>query len=99
MAPAVCPKKRFMADAEHAVILGKRGQHVEDIFRRGVRPQFGTYLEVPGKPQCFFDNIRSLSGPEIGTAEELSRCDPEPDKAFCTAFSVFSMPSSVKGRE
>lgn len=80
------PQMRFMADTEDAVILGKRGQRVEKIFRRCVRPQFDALLRFPGTTQRFLDNIRGLPGPEIGTAEELRRCDPEPDKAFCRPF-------------
>ena len=78
-----------MADAEHAVIIGKRHQHVEELFRRGVRTQFGTVLGLPGKAQRFFGNIGSLSGPEIGAAKEVSGGDVKPDKAV-HGFVVFS---------
>ena len=77
-----------MADAEHAVIIGKRHQHVEEIFRRGVRTQFGTLLGLPGKAQRFFGNIGSLSGPEVGAAKEVSGGDVKPNKAF-HGFSCF----------
>lgn len=76
------PQMRFMADAEHAVILGKRAQYVEEIFRRCVRQQFGTWLGAFGKAERFFGKISGLSGPEIGAAQDVRGGDAEPNKAF-----------------
>ena len=82
------PQMRFVADAEYAVIPGKRDQHVEEIFRRCIRLQFGALLELSGKAQRFLGDVRGLPGPEVGTAEEVRGRDAELNKAF-HGFSCF----------
>ncbi len=75
------PQMRFMADTEHAVIIGKRGQHTEKIFRRCIRLQFGTGLGLLGTTQRFLRNVGGLPGPEEWAAQELCRADAEPGQA------------------